>query len=253
MIWCESIILWVALWQKGSALHTAKLWDSLIHSDSIFRFDWSRSSPILNAAEGSTAGLYKNLKLPNSGVMSRSAIFFAGAANSYSIDPVERLTPHDLLQKLSKAPKLPAPLILQQRSTSAWHHRSRQKYHFPNWSKQTHQISWRWGCGWPMGPSTYDGWSIILGREEARFSWQVEGVEPLIYSGPRCCVRIVERFGCSPNPLVDMVNIPFAELSSLPDWENVQVSMGSLNEMILQITTKSILNTPWIEYASSWA
>ena len=71
------------------------------------------ADPILNAAEGSTAGLYKNLKLPNSGVMSRSAIFFAGAANSYSIDPVERLTPHDLLQKPpSKAPpKLPAPLI----------------------------------------------------------------------------------------------------------------------------------------------
>ena len=45
---------------------------------------------------------------------------------------------------------------------------------------------------------------------------RVEDVEASIYSGALCCVRIVERFGCSQNSPVDMVNNPFAELSCLP-------------------------------------
>ncbi len=45
---------------------------------------------------------------------------------------------------------------------------------------------------------------------------RMEDVEASFYSGPLCCVRIFERFGCLPNPLLGTLNNPFAELSSLP-------------------------------------
>ena len=114
---------------------------------------------------------YYDLK-PDFGVSWVNHPFFEGGANSYwtcsKIFP-SRLAAKTLRRRHRNFRHL---WFSKSKSRSAWHHRFRDQtnHHFPNWSIHSRQISWRW----PMGPSTYGGCSIILGREEARFSWQKE-------------------------------------------------------------------------------